>query len=82
MFGQQIGPAIPAYGQVSAPPDAADFYFSTVIGNSKITFNGFPAPLLFANNQQVNAVVPYEIAGQTSVQMVVAHDFVGAPAVA
>ncbi len=52
------------------------------MGNSKVTFNGFTAPVLYANNGQINAVVAYEIAGQTSVQMVVAHDFVAAQGMA
>ena len=47
-----------------------------------MAFNGYLAPLLYAGVNQINAVVPYEIAGQTSVHMVVSHDFVDAPAVA
>lgn len=82
IFGHHIGPIIPAYGEVSAPFDGSELYYSSTAGNSEVTFNGVAAPLLFANNDQINAVVPYEIARQSSVQMVVAHDFVSAPAIA
>ncbi len=34
-----------------------------------MTFDGVPAPILFANNNQVNLVVPYEVAGKASTQV-------------
>jgi uncharacterized protein (TIGR03437 family) len=38
-----------------------------------VTFNGVPAPTLFNNTAQINAVVPYAVAGQKTVQVVVSH---------
>ena len=32
-------------------------------------FNGIPAPILYSSGQQINVQVPFEVAGQTSVQM-------------
>ena len=32
-----------------------------------MTFNGYQAPILYAGAGQINAIAPYEIAGQTSV---------------
>ena len=43
----------------------------TSLGGVSVTFNGTPAPLLFVSAQQINAIVPYEIAGQTSANVVV-----------
>jgi uncharacterized protein (TIGR03437 family) len=43
----------------------------TTLGGVTVTFNGVAAPLLFVNALQINAIVPYEIAGQTSANVVV-----------
>jgi uncharacterized protein (TIGR03437 family) len=81
IFGDHIGPGIPAGGyQSPSANNPSQVFYSAFIGNSKVAFNGYLAPLLYAGVNQINAVVPYEIAGQTSVQMVVSHDFVDAPA--
>lgn len=39
--------------------------------NTTVTFNGIAAPLLYVSPGQINAVVPYEVAGQKMVSMVV-----------
>jgi uncharacterized protein (TIGR03437 family) len=38
-----------------------------------VTFNGMPAPILYASDEQVNVQVPTQIAGQSSVQMEVTN---------
>jgi len=38
-----------------------------------VTFNGIPAPILYASDEQVNVQVPAQIAGQSSVQMEVTN---------
>jgi uncharacterized protein (TIGR03437 family) len=43
----------------------------TNLGGVTVTFNGVAAPLLFVNALQINAIVPYEIAGQTNANIVV-----------
>ena len=47
---------------------------STSLGNVSVTFNGVPAPLTYVSANQVNAVVPYEVAGNTSVSVVVSFN--------
>ena len=42
---------------------------ATTLGNVQVTFGGTPAPLLYGSSGQINAVVPFEVAGQSSVQM-------------
>jgi uncharacterized protein (TIGR03437 family) len=43
--------------------------FSTSIGNVSLTFDGHPAPLIYTSGTQTAAVVPWEIAGQTSTEL-------------
>jgi hypothetical protein len=38
-------------------------------GETKVTFNGVAAPLLYTSSDQINVQVPYEIASQTNVPM-------------
>ncbi len=40
--------------------------FPTVLANTSLTFDGVPAPLIYNNSLQLNAIVPYEIAGKSS----------------
>lgn len=51
----------PDQGQVSPPTANLD--------GVQVSFDGFPAPLIYAQAGQINAQVPWEIAGQTSTQV-------------
>lgn len=57
---------------LSATFDSAGLY-PTSLGNTTVTFNGIPAPLLSMSPGQINAVAPYEIAGQKTVQVVLSR---------
>ena len=48
---------------------------STKLGSVNVTFDNIPAPLLYVNNapQQINAQIPWELAGKTSTQVVVTN---------
>jgi uncharacterized protein (TIGR03437 family) len=67
LFGQQIGPAASVEGQFDANGRMA-----TTVGETQVLFDGVPAPLYVAGAFQVNAQVPYEVAGRktTAVQLV------------
>jgi uncharacterized protein (TIGR03437 family) len=69
IFGNNIGPATPATGTVFTV--TASGTVPTTLAGVTVTFNGVPAPLLFVAGGQINAIVPYEVAGQTSVPVVV-----------
>jgi len=69
IFGTSIGPATPATGTVFAV--TASGTVPTTLAGVTVTFNGVPAPLLFVAQGQINAIVPYQVAGQTSVPVVV-----------
>ena len=46
------------------------------LGNTQVTFNGTVAPLLYVSNNQINTLVPYGLAGQKSVNVVVSRTHV------
>ena len=57
--------------------EAADYPNGPALPSSlagiQVTFDGMPAPLLYASPDQINAVVPYEIAGRDHVTMEAPH---------
>ena len=44
-----------------------------------VTFDGIPAPLVFADAGITAAIVPYAVAGQSSTQVVVTYQGVASP---
>jgi uncharacterized protein (TIGR03437 family) len=70
---------------VGTPPVSSQYDYTglypTSLGNTTVTFGGTPAPLLYVSTTQINAVVPFGMAGQKSVDVVVTHDSVAAPSV-
>lgn len=63
LFGSGIGPATGT--QPSTPPT------STMLAGTTIQFDGTPAPLLYAGPNQINAIVPFGIAGQATTNVVI-----------
>ena len=61
IFGTNIGPANYALLTLDSTGKV-----STSIGGVTVSFNGFLAPLTYVSSTQINAIVPYEIAGNTS----------------
>ena len=66
LYGTNLGPTT-AVGLTLTPAGNV----STSIGGVTVTFDGVPAPLTYVSSTQVNAVVPYEVAGRTTTAMVV-----------
>ena len=62
--GLGLGPATAAV----ARPSAAGVY-GTDLGGTSVSFDGIPAPMLYAQNEQINAIVPYGIQGRTSTRL-------------
>ncbi|HYL76379.1 MAG TPA: hypothetical protein VEU96_19360 [Bryobacteraceae bacterium] len=78
------GDLVSIFGKnVGTPPISAQYDFTglypTTLGNTTVTFGGIMVPLLYVSTSQINAVVPYGVAGQQSVDVVVTHDFQKAP---
>lgn len=58
---------------ISAQYDGAGLYPKT-LGNTTVTFSDISAPLLYVSPSQINAVVPYGVAGQRTAQVVVTRN--------
>ncbi len=65
LFGSQF--AAESTGATSVP-------LPSQLGQTRVWFNLRPAPLYFVSPGQVNAQVPWELAGQTNVQVVVTRN--------
>ncbi|HTC90563.1 MAG TPA: IPT/TIG domain-containing protein [Bryobacteraceae bacterium] len=72
IFGNGIGPATPSTGTSFQP--TASGTVPTTLANVSLTFNNVAAPLIFVAPGQINAIVPYQVAGQTSVPVVVTNN--------
>jgi uncharacterized protein (TIGR03437 family) len=68
IFGPGIGPATAASGAFNASG-----MLSTTLGGVQVLFNSTPAPLFYVQSQQINAQVPYEMAGQTAALLQVVY---------
>lgn len=68
IFGTAIGPS----EGVAAQLDSAG-RVSTFAAETQVFFDGIPAPLFFVREDQVNAQVPYGIAGKGNAQLQVQH---------
>jgi uncharacterized protein (TIGR03437 family) len=51
-----------------------DGRLTTTLGMTTVTFDGTPAPLIYTSDTQVNAIVPYEVAGKSSATVQVQFD--------
>jgi uncharacterized protein (TIGR03437 family) len=61
IYGPHIGP----FPAVTAAP--VNGFMPTTLGGTQVLIGGIPAPLLYASDAQINAVVPFEVAGQVKV---------------
>jgi uncharacterized protein (TIGR03437 family) len=61
LIGSEIGPTPPVGLQLSSPNTV-----STVLSDTRVMFDSFAAPLLYAGPTQINAIVPYEVSGTTT----------------
>jgi len=68
IFGNSIGPSTPL-GLALDPSGKV----ATTLGGLTVTFDGNPAPLLYASAGQINAVVPFAVAGQSTTLMQVSQ---------
>ena len=67
IFGQGLGPATAVYGQID------NGVLANSIGGVQVFFNGYAAPIVYAQGAQVNAIVPYEVAGQQTMNVSIAY---------
>jgi uncharacterized protein (TIGR03437 family) len=68
LFGTAIGPASPAFLALTNPRLVANS-----LAGVHVLFDGVPAPVLYASAGQVNVVVPYAVAGESSTEVQVEY---------
>jgi uncharacterized protein (TIGR03437 family) len=61
IYGSGMGPAI----GMRFALDPLTFGVDTTLAGTTVLFGAVPAPILYTSDGQINAVVPYEMAGQT-----------------
>lgn len=64
LFGSGLGPPIPAFLTLTNPR-----LVSNSLEGVRAYFDGVPAPLIYASTGQVNAVVPYSVAGKPTTEL-------------
>jgi uncharacterized protein (TIGR03437 family) len=69
VFGGGLGPETPQTFTLDSNGRIA----STLAG-VQVTFDGTPAPLLYVQDAQINAITPWELAGKTTTEMCVVYD--------
>jgi uncharacterized protein (TIGR03437 family) len=71
LFGNGLGPeqGVQTTATMQTP-------YPTRESNVEVTFNGTPAPLLWVQDGQINAAVPWSLAGQASTQVCVSYNTV------
>jgi uncharacterized protein (TIGR03437 family) len=65
--GTGLGP-IPSSG-----PVVVDGVLATSLGGTQVLFDGIPAPLLYAQDAQINVLAPYRLASQTTTSIQVRY---------
>jgi uncharacterized protein (TIGR03437 family) len=66
IFGTNIGPATPVGLTLTSSGSV-----STTLSNTQVLFDNVAAPLIYASSGQINAIVPYEIAGRVTTNVTV-----------
>jgi uncharacterized protein (TIGR03437 family) len=73
--GSGIGPATLTTAQLTASGSV-----SSNVSNTQFTFNGVPAPIVYVSQQYSSVIVPYEVAGSTTAQVIATVNGMSSPA--
>jgi uncharacterized protein (TIGR03437 family) len=68
LYGLTIGPDTPA---INGGYDPTTGLLPATLGGVTVTFDGIPAPMLYASSGQINLQVPYETGGKKTTTIVV-----------
>lgn len=76
VFGTRFGPPALARAELTA-----DGKLGTRIGDTRVLFDGVPAPMIYAVNGQVSCLAPFALAGKTVTSVQVEYQGVLSPAI-
>ncbi len=85
--GVAAGEIVTIFGSKMGPPELVplrlteDRTLATTLAETRVLFNGVPAPLVHVSDKQVTAIVPYAVAGQPSADVRVEYRGVRSEAV-
>jgi len=68
LYGAALGPAAPASLELTNP-----YLVANALQGVHVLFDGVPAPIIYASAGQVNVVVPYEVANQSTTSLQVEY---------
>lgn len=77
--GVAPGEIVTLFGSAMGPPELVrlrlteDRRLATALADTRILFNGVPAPLVYVSDKQSSAIVPYAVAGRSSVDVQVEY---------
>lgn len=66
LFGTGLGPT-----QLAGPVVNQQSLFETTVSGVRVLFDNIPSPIVYVSSVQSSVVVPYEVAGRATVQMIV-----------
>ncbi len=69
LYGTELGPTQGTQLTV----DSTGSFITNSLEGTQVTFNGIAGPMMYTSTGQVNVIVPYEIAGQSTVSVVVSY---------
>lgn len=67
IFGTGLGPATLALGHLT------NGVFDTTVSNTRVLFDGVPAPIIYTRADQTSVMVPYGVAGRPTTNIVVEY---------
>lgn len=85
--GVAPGEIVTIFGSAMGPPQLVplrrteDRRLATTLADTRILFNGAPAPLVYVSEKQCSVIVPYAVASQSSVDVQVEYNGVRSEAV-
>jgi uncharacterized protein (TIGR03437 family) len=68
IYGSNIGPA-----NLLVNSGGPDGKYSTSLGDTRVLFDGVPGAIVYVSATQTSAIVPYNVSGKASVQVVVEY---------
>jgi len=77
LYGTELGPTQGTQLEL----DSTGSFITTSLEGTQVTFNGVAGPMMYTSTGQLNVLVPYEVAGQSTVNVVVSYLGVAAASV-